>query len=116
MFQQIVIILWIVYIGNVILAKMLATVTEYVLALATLGSATRNRNYPICVILSKVAKARTMVSVACRCHRHYCNKLRTCKQDFNIDFKHNELTPSTFQNKLGCFVTCIIFFYQKKYL
>jgi hypothetical protein len=38
--------LWIVYIGNVILAKMLATATEYVLALATLGDTTKNRNNP----------------------------------------------------------------------
>jgi hypothetical protein len=38
--------LWIVYIGNVILAKTLATATKYVLALATLGDATKNRNNP----------------------------------------------------------------------
>jgi hypothetical protein len=61
------------------LAKTSATVTEYVLALATLGGATRNINNPICVALPKVSKARTMVSVACRCHWHYGNKLHQCK-------------------------------------
>ncbi len=45
--------------------KTLAPATEYVLALATLGEATRNRNNPICVVQPKGAKARTMVSVAC---------------------------------------------------
>ncbi len=44
---------------------MSAIVTEYVLALATLGNVTRNGNNPICVVQSKVAKARTTVSVAC---------------------------------------------------
>jgi hypothetical protein len=71
--------LWIVYIGNVILAKMWATATEYVLALATLGDATRNRNNPISVAQPKVAKARTMVSVACGCRQHYHDKLCLCK-------------------------------------
>jgi len=46
------------------LPKASATLTEYVLALATLGSVTRNRDNPICVAPPKVAKARTMVSVA----------------------------------------------------
>jgi hypothetical protein len=66
---------------DVILAKMLATATatEYVLALATLGDATRNRNNPIYVAQPKVAKARTMVSVTCRCHQCYCDKLCQCK-------------------------------------
>ncbi len=41
------------------------TATESVLALATLGDATRNRNNPICVVQPKVAKVRTMVSVSC---------------------------------------------------
>ncbi len=53
--------------------------TEYVLALANLGDATRNRNNPICVMQPKVAKASTMVSVACHCHRHYRDKLHQCK-------------------------------------
>jgi hypothetical protein len=60
-------IYWIIYIGNVILAKTSATATEYVLALATLCGMTRNRNNPICVAPLKVAKARIMVSIACRC-------------------------------------------------
>ncbi len=30
--------------------------TEYVLALATLGNATRNRNNPICIVQPKVVK------------------------------------------------------------
>jgi hypothetical protein len=71
----------IIYIDDVILAKMSATETEYVLALATLGSMTRNRNNPICVAPPKVAKARTMVSVACRWH--YNNKLHQCKHSFS---------------------------------
>jgi hypothetical protein len=40
-------ILWIINIGDVISAKMSAIATEYVLALATLGDAAKNRNYPI---------------------------------------------------------------------
>ncbi len=39
--------LWVIFIGDVILAKMLVTATEYVLALATLGDITNNRNNPI---------------------------------------------------------------------
>jgi hypothetical protein len=69
----------IAYIGDVIFEKMLATATEYVLALATLGGAARNINDPICVVPPKVAKARTMVSVACHYHWHYHDKLRHCK-------------------------------------
>ena len=66
---------------DVILAKMLATATatEYVLALATLGNATRNRNNPIYVAQPKVAKARTMVSVTCHCRWYYCDKLHQYK-------------------------------------
>ncbi len=52
-------------IGDVILAKTSATLIEYVLALATLGDATRNGNNPICFAQPKMAKTRTMVSVAC---------------------------------------------------
>jgi hypothetical protein len=59
-----------------------ATVTEYVLAMATLGSVTRNRNNPICVVPPKVAKARTMVSVTCCSRWHYRDKLRQCKHTF----------------------------------
>jgi hypothetical protein len=47
------------------MAKMSATVTEYVLALATLGVTTRITNNPICVVQPKLAKARTIVSFAC---------------------------------------------------
>ena len=68
-----------VYIGNVILAKMSATATEYVLPLATLGGMTRNGNNPICVVPPKVVKARTMVSIACHCRRHYRDKHHRCK-------------------------------------
>ncbi len=75
-------VLRIVYIGDVILVKTSATVTEYVLALATLGDAPRNRNNPICVALPKVAKARTTASVACRCCQHYHDKLCQCKHSF----------------------------------
>ncbi len=39
-------------------------VTEYVLALPTLGDATRNRNNPICVMQPEATKASTMVGVA----------------------------------------------------
>ncbi len=54
-----------------------------VLALATLGGVTRNRNNPICVVSPKVVKASTMVTVACRCLRCYRSKLRQCKHSFN---------------------------------
>ncbi len=49
------------------------TVTT-VLALATLGGATKNRNDPIFVVLTEVAKASTQVTVACCCCWHYCAK------------------------------------------
>jgi len=38
---------------------------------------TRNRNKPICVTLPKVAKASTMVTVACCWHRHYRGRCRS---------------------------------------
>jgi hypothetical protein len=57
-----------------------------VLALATLGGVTSNRNNPICIASPKVAKASTMVTVACNCHqhyhRHYHSKLCKCKHSF----------------------------------
>ncbi len=59
-------------------------VTEYVLALATLGDATRNRNNPICVTQPKVAKASAMACVTCHCHWRYCNKLRQCKHSLRL--------------------------------
>ncbi len=80
----------IIYIGDDILAKTLATVTdidnvtEYVLNLATLGDATRNTNIPICFVQPKVAKASTMVCVACRSLWRYHDKLRQCKHGFNV--------------------------------
>ena len=59
-------------------------VTEYVLALATLGDATRNRNNLIGVAQPKVAKSSTMVSVACSCRRCYHDKLCQCKYGFKL--------------------------------
>jgi hypothetical protein len=85
------------YIGDVVLAKMSGTVTdidnkvtEYVLPLATLGNMTRNRNNPVCVVQPKVAKASTMVSIACHCRWHYCDKLCQCKHSFRCDQIHNK--------------------------
>jgi hypothetical protein len=79
----------IVYIGDVILAKTSSTATdidikatEYILALATLGDPTRNRSNPICVTQPKVAKASSMVCVACLCRQRYHNKLCQCKYGF----------------------------------
>jgi hypothetical protein len=51
--------------------------TEYVLALAILCDATRNRNNPICVTQPKVAKASTMVSVDCPLLPRYRDKHST---------------------------------------
>jgi len=48
---------WIVYIGKVCKRNHQRQWHETVLALATLGDATRNRNNPICVVPPKVAKA-----------------------------------------------------------
>jgi hypothetical protein len=42
-------------------------IAPYLLTLA-------NRNDPIHVALPKVAKASTIVTVTCRCHRRYCLK------------------------------------------
>jgi hypothetical protein len=88
-------ILRIVYIVNVILAKTPATVTEidnkateYVLALATLGDATRNRNNPICVAQ---LNASTMMSVAFCCRRCYHDKLCQCKQSFKKWRQNNRI-------------------------
>jgi hypothetical protein len=55
-----------------------ATVTEYVLAMATISMET----ILICAVTPKVAKARTMVSVTCCSRWHYRDKLRQCKQTF----------------------------------
>ncbi len=51
------------------LAKMPVTVTEYVLALATLGDATKIETILSYVMPPKVAKAST---VLCCCRWHYC--------------------------------------------
>ncbi len=54
-----------VHICNIFLAKMLATATDYLLALATLGDATKNRNDPISSVpLPKVAKVAKVTKVA----------------------------------------------------
>ncbi len=50
--------------------------TDHVLALATLGGEIKNRNDPISVALTKVAKAST---VSCCCHCCYRAKLRQWK-------------------------------------
>jgi hypothetical protein len=57
-----------------LLGKLLVTVMRdshskatTVLALATLGSATKNINDPICVTLSNEAKASTIMTIACHC-------------------------------------------------
>jgi len=45
-----------------------------------LGDETKNRNDPISSVAPpKVAKARTMVTVACHCRLHYRAKLRQRK-------------------------------------
>ncbi len=50
-----------------------------VLALATLGDATKNRNDPISVVLPKMAKASTIMCRCCKCYR---TKLRQWKYRF----------------------------------
>ncbi len=55
--------------------------TIYLLALATLGGTTKNRNDPISAAPPKVAKAST---VKCRCHYHFHAKLRQLKHGLMI--------------------------------
>jgi hypothetical protein len=88
-------ILRIVYIGNIILANMSATATEidnketeYVLALATVGDVTRNRNNPICVTQ---LNASTMVSVTCCCPQRYRDKLCQYKHSFKKWRQNNRI-------------------------
>ena len=54
--------------------------------LGHLGRRDINRNDPICVVSTKVAKASTMVTVMCHCnrnyHRCYRSNLRQCKLGF----------------------------------
>jgi hypothetical protein len=92
----------IIYIGNVILAKTPATATEidnketeYVLALATLGDATRNRNN---TIYAMQLNASTMVSVACCCRQHYHDKLCQCKYSFKKWRQNNRIL----EDKMFC--------------
>ncbi len=56
--------LWIIYIGNVISAKTSATATEYVLTLATLGDAIKNRNNPIFCHTAQEQWLLSLVAVA----------------------------------------------------
>ncbi len=65
-----------------------------VLALATLGGVTKNRNDPFRVALLKVAKASTIASVACRCHWHYHTKPLPGERDSCLG--------QVFKFKLGC--------------
>jgi hypothetical protein len=68
-----------------------------VLALATLGSATKNRNDPICVALSKVAKASMMMWLLCvAVADSFANKLRQCKQSImdHLHWRHLLAKPS----------------------
>jgi hypothetical protein len=62
------IFLWIVYIGEVCKQNCWRQRHETVLAFATLGDTTRNRNNSICVMPPKVAKAS---AVLCCCRWHY---------------------------------------------
>jgi len=59
--------------------------TDYVLALATLGDVTKNRNDPISVVHPKVAKAGT---VTCRCRWHYRAKL--CQWKHCLTLRQNQ--------------------------
>ncbi len=81
--------LWIIYIGKVCKRNSQRQRHETVLALATLGDVTRNRSNPICVVPPKVPKARTMVTVTCRCHQHYCDNLCQCKYSFRLMYIGN---------------------------
>jgi len=80
--------LWIIYIGEVCKRNCQRQQHETVLALATLGDATRNRNNPICVASPKVANAST---VSCSCHRHYrltFTNVNTATMIWKWDFKN----------------------------
>ncbi len=56
----------------IIPVKMAPDSDTLVLALATLGRATKNTNNPICVASPKVAKASTVVTVVCHCRQRFC--------------------------------------------
>jgi hypothetical protein len=64
----------------------LVTVT-YVLALAAFGGTTKNRNDLIYVALPKVAKAGTIVTVACQCCWHYLAKTLPVKTLLKLKLK-----------------------------
>jgi hypothetical protein len=49
------------------MATGLTTSTDYLLALATMGDATKNTTGPITAALPKVTKASSHVTVACGC-------------------------------------------------
>ncbi len=72
--------------------------TDDVLALATLGSATKHRNNPISVTLPKVAKTST---VACRYRRCYHAKLR--------QWKHSLSQTLLLHNKTNTCHTCSLY-------
>jgi hypothetical protein len=59
-----------VYDCDIFLVIMLATATDYLLALATLGDATNNRNDPISVVPHKVAKTSSHMTVTCHQWKH----------------------------------------------
>jgi hypothetical protein len=44
----------------------------FLTCLGHLGWHDMNMNDPICVVLPKVAKASTVVTVECRCHCQFC--------------------------------------------
>ncbi len=56
-----------VKVGMIMPATMTCNSNTLVLALATLGGVTKNRNNPMCAASSKVAKASNVVTVACCC-------------------------------------------------
>jgi hypothetical protein len=58
-----------------------------VLALATLGDATQNNLFSICVAPSKVAKASSVATVTCRCQWHYCAKICQWKHSLSLNFQ-----------------------------
>ncbi len=73
--------LWIIYIGEVCKKNCQQQRHATVLALATLGNVTE---ISICVLLPKVAKESTIVTVACHCHWHYFAKCCQCKHHFRL--------------------------------
>jgi hypothetical protein len=93
---------WIIYIGDVILTKTSVTATEYVLALATLGNATKNRNNPILCRAAQGGQGKyCFVSLALALSRI----LRQWKHGLRI-LQFGRMVSSSIHathNKLGCF-------------